>query len=159
MNYLANNIGNSLLLPCDVMKLIYEYADPLVCVKKQIENKECDLDEIMYQRMKKFINNIFYSHSFLNSYTLFAENFVEPCIITRNNVNDIDLKNIFINAQFGYKDINLWKTQRPTNICGIETLFTEYYSYKMIQDLKIVNNKPNYNIYSKKQLYKKWLKL
>lgn len=51
------------------------------------------------------------------------------------------------------------KTKRPTNICGIETLFSEYYSYKMIEDLKIVKNENNYNIYSKQQLYKKWLKL
>ena len=38
MNFLANNLKYSKALPYDVMKLIYEYADPLIAIKKQIEN-------------------------------------------------------------------------------------------------------------------------
>ena len=46
MNYLSNNLNNSLLLPCDVMKLIFEYADPLINIREQIKNKDYDLDKI-----------------------------------------------------------------------------------------------------------------
>ena len=44
MNYLANNINNSLTLPFDVVKIIYEYADPFIYIKKQIENKSYKLN-------------------------------------------------------------------------------------------------------------------
>ena len=55
MNYLKKNLGNSRLLPADVMNLIYEYADPLIAIRKQIENADYSLDEIMYERMKKHL--------------------------------------------------------------------------------------------------------
>ena len=55
MNYLKRNLGNINALPADVMRLVYEFADPLHAVIKQIENADYDLDEIMYQRMKKYI--------------------------------------------------------------------------------------------------------
>lgn len=48
MNYLKNNLDNSLILPYDIMKDIYEYADPLYGVRQQIENKEYDLEEIYF---------------------------------------------------------------------------------------------------------------
>jgi len=43
MNYFKNNLNNSSNLPYDVMRLIYEYADPLIAIKKQIENQNYDL--------------------------------------------------------------------------------------------------------------------
>lgn len=43
MNYLKNNLANSKSLPFDVMRLIYEYADPLIAIKKQIENQNYEL--------------------------------------------------------------------------------------------------------------------
>ena len=51
MNYLAKHLNNSCALSYDGMKLIYEYADPLIGVRKHILNKDYNLDEIMYQRM------------------------------------------------------------------------------------------------------------
>ena len=57
MNYLAKNTENSLLLPCDVMKLIYEYADPFLYIKKQIENKQYELKK-SYTYQKEDIINI-----------------------------------------------------------------------------------------------------
>ena len=36
MNYLAKNLNNSLSLPYTVLKIIYEYADPLIDIRKQI---------------------------------------------------------------------------------------------------------------------------
>jgi hypothetical protein len=44
MNYLLKNLNNSLTLPVDVMKIIYEYADPFIYIKKQIENKSYKLN-------------------------------------------------------------------------------------------------------------------
>ena len=40
MDTLKNNRNNSSVLPYDLMKLIYEYADHLKNMRKQIENKE-----------------------------------------------------------------------------------------------------------------------
>jgi hypothetical protein len=57
MNYLAKNTNNSLLLPYDVMKLIYEYADPFIHINKQIENKDYELKK-SYTYQKEDIINI-----------------------------------------------------------------------------------------------------
>jgi len=32
MNYLKKNSGNSIELPADIMRLVYEYADPLIAI-------------------------------------------------------------------------------------------------------------------------------
>lgn len=39
MNYLASNINNSMILPGDIIRLIYEYADPLYAIREQLDNK------------------------------------------------------------------------------------------------------------------------
>ena len=57
MEFLKNNLNNSSILNYDIMKMIYEYADPMVEIRKQINNREYDLDEIMYNRMKSKILN------------------------------------------------------------------------------------------------------
>lgn len=159
MNYLAKNLSNSLLLPYDVMKLIYEYADPLIAIRKQIENKDYDLDEIMYQRMIKYIikttyipNHISYLLTNIDS----NQNFI---FIENSNIYDRNLKNYLLNAFNGYKNIFLWKITRPTNICGLESFYVCSYRQKMIKDIQITNNKIYYIKYSTKQIYKKWLKL
>lgn len=46
MNYLAKNTNNSLLLPNDVMKLIYNFADTLVGVRKYINGLKYELEYI-----------------------------------------------------------------------------------------------------------------
>jgi hypothetical protein len=48
MNFLKQNLDNSLILPFDIMNDIYEYADPLYAIRKQIENKDYDLEEIYF---------------------------------------------------------------------------------------------------------------
>ena len=47
MDYLGKNINNSNILPYDVMKLIYEYADQFLYIKKQIETKDYILNNII----------------------------------------------------------------------------------------------------------------
>lgn len=59
MNYFYKNRDNSLYLPFDVMNIIYEYADPMVNIRKQIINKEFNLDNIMYERKIKEIKTYF----------------------------------------------------------------------------------------------------
>jgi len=56
MYYLAKNTKNSLLLPYDVMKLIYEYADPFIYIKKQIENKDYELKKTYTYQKEDIIN-------------------------------------------------------------------------------------------------------
>jgi hypothetical protein len=160
MNYLAKNLNNSLTLPVDVMKLIYKYADPLIAIKKQIENKEYDLHEIMYQRMKK---NILSHCIFYVRYTL--SNKFEVIIITQENINNPNLKEAILNYTCGYKNCYLWKHNLPTSICGLSKFPTnkEGIRINMIQDLQknnIYNTKKiNWSKYKMKNVYKKWLKL
>jgi hypothetical protein len=56
MDYLAKNLNNSLLLPSDVMKLIYEYADPIFAINKQIENKSYELTKSYTYQKEDVIN-------------------------------------------------------------------------------------------------------
>lgn len=37
MNFLKENLDKSFILPFDIMKIIYEYADPMVEIRKQIK--------------------------------------------------------------------------------------------------------------------------
>lgn len=139
MNYLAKNTNNSLLLPYDVMKLIYEYADPFIYIKKQIENKEYDLDDIMYERMKKCIPK----------YPFRCDN----DIINRlNKSNIVDI----------YKNWFLWKPERY--IFGIPIHYPiDHIKELMIHDLREANvykyKRLNGDKYKMKNVYKKWLEL
>ncbi len=56
MNYLGKNLNNSLTLSYDVMKLIYEYAEPLIAVKKQINNKDYYLRKTYTYQKEDVIN-------------------------------------------------------------------------------------------------------
>ncbi len=51
MNYLKSNLKKSFILPYDVMGLIYEYADPLKNIRKQIETKDYNLNNIIDVRI------------------------------------------------------------------------------------------------------------
>lgn len=156
MNYLKNNLENSKVLPYDVMKIIYEYADPLLAIMKQIENKEYDLDEIMYQRMKKFIirNDIHYS------YYLYTANI--ELYIHRHNIHNRDLKEYLLNARSGYKELFL-SEHKLNKICGLYNHNLNYKKIRMICDLRCANiykrRNTNCNEYKIKNVYKKWLKL
>ncbi len=104
MNYLKNNLENSKVLPYDVMKIIYEYADPLLAIMKQIKNKEYDLDEIMYQRMKTFIIKKNQTYIYY-TYYLYTANI--ELYIHRHNIHNRDLKEYLLNAREGYKELFL----------------------------------------------------
>ena len=54
MNYLKSILKNSSILPYDIMGLIYEYTDPFKNIRKQIETKDYNLNNIINIR----INNI-----------------------------------------------------------------------------------------------------
>jgi hypothetical protein len=56
MNYLAKNLNTSLSLPYDVMKIIYEYADPMFAIIKQIENKSYELKKSYTYQKEDIIN-------------------------------------------------------------------------------------------------------
>lgn len=160
MNYLANNLNNSLIIPYDIMKIINEYADPLIAIRKQIENKDYDLDEIMYQRMKKYIlkNS---SHTETIDYMMTTEK--DLILIHKHNIHNRNFIKYFLNAKCGYKDFFLRKPTRPNFICGLSPDHKFYYRTQILEDIKYVKNhtyvKTELNRYSTKQLYKKWLKL
>jgi hypothetical protein len=159
MNYLAKNLKNSLEFPYDVMKIIYEYADPLISIKKQIENKECDLDDIMYKKMIKYIKKTSYLPNHISYLLTNIDNTSNYIFIDNSNIVNINLKNYLLNSFTGYKNIFLWKIKRPTNINGLNTFYKCSYRDQMIKDLQIMNHKIYYKKYSTKQLYKKWLKI
>lgn len=115
MNYLKKNLGNSIELPADVMRLVYEYADPLIAIRKQIENADYSLDEIMYQRMKKYLKiHLILDYYILENYS--AEDVIE---INENNINDRNLKDGILNNDNGYKNLFLCRHKRHQSICGL----------------------------------------
>lgn len=135
MNYLAKNLNNSRTLPYDIMKLIYEYADPFIAIRRQIENKEYDLDEIMYQKMIKLINK---NH---------------PVYAYANHMSNLTILEMYK----GYFFIEYPK------ICGLNHHNMGYKKYLMILDLQYAkvykSSNKNYDKYKMNNVYKKWLKL
>jgi len=157
MNYLKNNLGNSRLLPADIMRIVYEYADPLHSIIKQIENADYDLDEIMYQRMKKImLKNYIDDTRFQDEKIIF---------FNQNNINDINFKYAILNYHCGYKNMFLWRHKRNPSICGLHSCYNdiEGKKYKMLcdlQDAKIYKcRNTRGDEYKMQNVYKKWLKL
>ena len=143
MNYLAKHLNNSLELPYDVMKLIYEYADPLIDVRKQIETKEYDLNELMYQRMMTLINN---------------NHLVYHRVYDDLHHNDLLVNPSILELYKGYFLIEYPK------ICGLYNYNNMgYKKFLMICDLRHAkiykSTNTNYDKYKMKNVYKKWLKL
>lgn len=148
MNYLYKNRDNSRKLPFDVMNIIYEYADPMVNIRKQIVNKEYNLDNIMYKRMIKKIKR--HLSLGLNYYI----DFYEP--INYMNMYEEIHKQPILNH---YKQYILYYEKYRRRVCGLDRRYNFYCQRtKIIMDLEANGVKVNKR-YSTKQLYKKWLKL
>jgi hypothetical protein len=167
MNYLKQNLDNSLILPYDVMRTIYEYADFFAPIRRQIENKECNLDEIMYNRMKKRIKT-----QLINTYPSYQVSHpvsYNSIFINATNIDDISLRDKLLNWNHGYKHYYLWKAKNTPMICGIEThyspkcLTSEYFRYKMIAQLETANPeyKHTYVLYmmSSTEIYDLWINI
>jgi len=163
MNYLKKNLGNSRLLPADVMRLIYEYADPLIAIRKQIETHDYDLDEIMYQRMKKIMLKDYIDDTSFQQYRMIHNE--EMIFFNLNNINDINFRYAILNYHSGYKHMFLWRHKRNPSICGLHACYNdiEGKKYKMLcdlQDAKIYKYRNTRgNEYKMKNVYKKWVKL
>ena len=148
MNYLYKNRDNSRKLPFDVMNIIYEYADPMVNVRKQIVNKEYDLDNIMYKRMIKEIEKTFVGGTYW--YNLNTD------IITPNTLFEERHKQPMLHY---YRQHILYYEKYKRRNCGLDRRYDIYCQRtKIIIDLEAGGVKVNTR-YSTKQLYKKWLKL
>lgn len=148
MNYLKQNRANSIILPYDVMNIIYEYADPMSSICKQINNKEYDLDEIMYKKMKNYISKFYFN----KNYSYFISNANISLIITKNNINDITIKEMLLTGNAGYKKSFLFK-HKNNKICG-HFVFPKFmgFIHNMIDDLLIcssvsINSLPIHDIY------------
>lgn len=145
MNYLYKNRDNSRKLPFDVMNIIYEYADPMLNVRKQIVNKEYDLDEIMYKRIIKEIEKTFISGTFW--YNLNTD------IVTSNTLYEAIHKQTMLHY---YRQNILYYEKYRVRICGLDIRYNQ--RNRIMEDLYSNGVKVNTR-YSTNQLYKKWLKL
>ena len=149
MNELYKNRDKSRKLPFDVMNIIYEYADPMLYVKKQIVNKEYDLDEIMYKRYLKEIRKDI-------SRGLGGINIDFYTYIDHTNMYEEKYKQHILNY---YKQLILYNERYRIRICGLYARIDSYcHRSKIIMDLETNGIKVNRK-HSKKQLYKKWVKL
>lgn len=162
MNYLKQNLDNSAILPYDIMLSIYQYADPLYGIRRQIENKEYDLDNIMYEKMKQFIQRTFINKGY--RYALSHPTEYRSIFICKQNINDISLKDALLNYSNGYKHYFLWKSKNIPSLCGIEmyysgySLINEYFIYHMREQVQKIN-KMYYNLNDAKEIYKLWRNL
>jgi len=154
MNYLKKNLGNSRLLPADVMRLVYEYADPLHAVIKQIETHDYDLDEIMYQRMKKFMLKDYIDDTSFQQYMMIHNE--EIILFNLNNINDINFRYAILNYHSGYKDMFLWRHKRNQPICGLIHPLQNIMDFEdclNYVDKKITQNIHNYTHYPPDKIY------
>ena len=161
MDFLKENLHNSITLNYDIMNLIYQYADSLCSIRKQIENKQFDLEEIMYNRMKKEIMNTLNTlNNGLGEYNLDDWTIGQVSLVNKTNIDDCSLRHLIINGRCGYKNLYLYQRLRKTKICGLNPTYgLSYFRYKMIKDLKEVKPNVRYENRSIKQLYKLWVKL
>jgi hypothetical protein len=163
MDYLLNNLNNSLTLPYDVLKNIHDYADPLRHIRMElISFYKYILEDKMYEKSKNYILYLLYQEPDFGILR------IDDYIITFSNINDEIFRNIIINT---YKRTSLWKHTNPPSISGLipEYKTTWYYRNQMIWDLEIkmvmlyeldpTIKKISYKNRSLKQLYKLWLRL
>ncbi len=150
MNYLYKHRDNSRKLPFDVMNIIYEYANPFLAVKKQIVNKDYDLDEIMYKRMLRFVKDRI-SRGMAQYLNMI---FHDP--ITHINIYEERHKRPMLN--YYRKNILYYELDRR-RICGFDPRYDiRHQRDKMVTDLETNGRKASLR-YSTKQLYKQWVKL
>lgn len=158
MEYLAENLDNSNILCYDILRDIYEYADPLRYIRRDINNKNYDLDEIMYKRMKRFI-----SDNYIHYHRDYAINCDEENMffVGRENINNPELKNIILYGKNGYKNSFLWKHKRHTHICGLEPSIRIWYKPQMITAIDINYPYSDEDYYSKSlsEVYQLWKNL
>ena len=163
MDFLLNNLNNSLTLPYDILKNIHDYADHLRDIRMELLSfYEYMLEDYMYKKSKNYILYLLYQEP---EYGILR---IDDYIITFSSINDYNLRNIIINT---YKKTTLWKHTHPPSICGIfpEYKSIAYYRNQMIWDLEIkmammyeLDPTIKYISYKKrslKQLYKLWLRL
>ena len=165
MNYLKKNLGNSRLLPADVMNLIYEYADPLIAIRKQIENADYSLDEIMYERMKKHLKIHLVLDDYISYQYYLMDSDENEFNINRNNIDDPNLKNACINE---YKRLFLYKHKENAQICGISRYVDKQYSMELSLKIfgiadpyatvmnKFIPDEDDYNTFYIKGLFSLW---
>lgn len=165
MDYLFQNLNNSLTLPYDVLKNIHDYADPLRYIRKELTNPNI-LNNKMYQKAKKYVISLLNQEPDIGFYTIFLAPFDTQYIITFSNIDDDCLKDIIIN---NYKSNILWRHKRLPEICGLNPKYPHTYRRLMIFDLEIhmamlyeLNPTIKYIYYKRrslKQLYQLWVKL
>jgi hypothetical protein len=116
MNYLKANLDNSLILPYDVMLLIYEYADPFTAIRPLIERDNNDmLEDIMYKRMINYIKKGYLNTPF-GEYDLYDKTY-GYIVINMLNIDDKYYKDKILNCIHGYREYFLWKS-KVNKICG-----------------------------------------
>jgi hypothetical protein len=104
-------------LPHDETTKFNIFADPLFAVRKQIENGDYDLDEIMYKRMKKYMLKNCIDDTRFSDYTL--QNNGDLISLKERNIDDKIYKDAILNWNCGYKDYFLQKHKQPTSLCGL----------------------------------------
>jgi len=163
MDYLLNNLHNSLTLPYDILKNIHEYADHLQHIRTELlTTSKYILDNMMYNKSKGYILYLLYQEPDFGILR------IDDFLITFSNINDEIFRNIIINT---YKKTTLWRHTNQPNICGLNPKYksTVYYRNQLIWDLEIkmvmmyeIDPTIKYISYKKrslKQLYKLWLRL
>lgn len=166
MDYLSQNLNNSLRLSYDVLKNIHDYADPLRHIRKELLTNPDILNNKMYHKAKKYVISLLNQEPDIGFYTIFLAPFDSEYIITFSNIDDDCFKDIIIN---NYKSNILWRHKRLPEICGLNPKYTNAYRRLMIFDLEIhmamlyeMNPTIKYIYYKKRsmaQLYKLWVKL
>ncbi len=96
MNYLAKHLNNSLELPYDIMNLIYEYADPFIYVRKQIEDKDYKLHKSYTFKNEDIINiSMYYPIDHRKYFMIYALHYAGIYKYKRLNADKYKMKNVY----------------------------------------------------------------
>lgn len=155
MNCLFRNRDNSKKLPFDVMNIIYEYADPMKDIRKQIINKEYNLDEIMYRRhLKQMEKDVSQGLGiYISWYNEIHEN---------NEINETNMYEEKYRAPIlsHYKlHILYYERFKTRRILGLDRRHELSFKRNVLIMYLRANGIKNGDTYSTEELYKKWLEL
>ena len=140
---------------------------------KQIQNKDYDLDEIMYKRMKKYLLKNHIDDTLFRSFHLGNDG--KNIYLNETNINDRTYKDALLNWSGGYKDYILRQNLRKIDeyfICGMnpfqkqndfKTSISYVYNKQIFNDINFWYNPKIHGecmySYCIKQLYKIWVKI
>jgi hypothetical protein len=127
-------------LPFELCCIVKEYADPLYSVKKDIENKRYNLDDLMYEKMKIILKRHFKEKN------TFLVDFQKYTTINKDTMNEVQYKGSIIKYYKKYYLSKIENTFRKDKLI-YDIMQTYELDNTLCNKLGCVNHKNYYEIW------------